>query len=198
MFRNKKNKGFSLTELMVVISILAVLAAVLLPVFSAAKRSAKSVSASSKQVQIVKSLWLYAADDNDRLPTAASNVMSFDINNGIAPGSPYDLFTSMQPITTPLYPYTKSREIFQITSCQTVTDIRFKASCEFAFRYDDIAGIFGVSTGLRPNSSWAIMADGKPDNESDPSNGLINCTFLDSHGKKMPRLECLSMFTEWP
>ena len=194
----KTNKGFSLTELMVVITILSILAAILFPVFNAAKKSAKSTSAASKQIQIVKSLWLYAADDNDCLPTAASNSMSFDINNGIAPGSPYDKFTSMQPITTPLYPYTKSREIFQLVGCGAVTDIRLKASCEFAFRYDDIAGIFGASTGLRPNSSWAIIADAKPDNESDPSNGLINCTFLDSHSKKFPRLECLSMFTDWP
>src|SRR5579859_3792560 len=61
-------KAFTLIELLVVIAIIAVLAAILFPVFAAAKGSAKRTSALSNVEQIGKAVHLYLADSDDHLP----------------------------------------------------------------------------------------------------------------------------------
>src|SRR5271170_4462111 len=61
-------KAFTLIELLVVIAIIAVLAAILFPVFAAAKGSAKRTSALSNVEQIGKAVHLYLGDYDDHLP----------------------------------------------------------------------------------------------------------------------------------
>lgn len=60
--------GFTLIELLVVIAILAVLAAILFPVFGRAKTAAKRTDALSRQRQIGFGLLLYTGDYHDRYP----------------------------------------------------------------------------------------------------------------------------------
>jgi prepilin-type N-terminal cleavage/methylation domain-containing protein len=64
----RRIKAFTLVELLVVIAIIALLAAILFPVFLAAKRSAKRTSALSNVNQIGKALHLYLGDNDDTLP----------------------------------------------------------------------------------------------------------------------------------
>jgi prepilin-type N-terminal cleavage/methylation domain-containing protein len=61
-------KAFTLIELLVVIAIIAILAAILFPVFAQAKAAAKSSAALSNQKQISTSLFLYTADYDDVYP----------------------------------------------------------------------------------------------------------------------------------
>jgi len=61
-------KAFTLIELLVVIAIIALLAAILFPVFAAAKRTAKRTTALSNISQIGKALHLYLGDNDDSLP----------------------------------------------------------------------------------------------------------------------------------
>ena len=58
------NKAFTLIELLVVIAIIAILAAILFPVFAQAKAAAKKVSCVSNLRQIGMAAIMYA-DDND-------------------------------------------------------------------------------------------------------------------------------------
>jgi prepilin-type N-terminal cleavage/methylation domain-containing protein/prepilin-type processing-associated H-X9-DG protein len=60
-------KGFTLIELLVVIAIIAVLAAILFPVFSQAKEAAKKTACLSNTGQLDKGIVLYANDYDDRL-----------------------------------------------------------------------------------------------------------------------------------
>jgi len=64
----ERPKGFTLIELLIVIAIIAVLAAILFPVFASAKGSAKRTSALSNIDQIGKALQLYLNDYDDTLP----------------------------------------------------------------------------------------------------------------------------------
>jgi len=60
--------GFTLIELLVVIAIIALLAAILFPVFASAKRSAKKTTSLSNLDQIGKAVHLYLGDSDDTLP----------------------------------------------------------------------------------------------------------------------------------
>jgi prepilin-type N-terminal cleavage/methylation domain-containing protein len=63
-----RNKAFTLIELLVVIAIIAILAAILFPVFAQAKVAAKKAAAISNQKQIGLSIVMYAADYDDLYP----------------------------------------------------------------------------------------------------------------------------------
>ncbi len=61
-------KGFTLIELLVVIAIIAILAAILFPVFSPAKEAAKKISCLSNSKQLNLGVLMYANDNDDILP----------------------------------------------------------------------------------------------------------------------------------
>ncbi|MFA0759368.1 MAG: hypothetical protein KEFWMYNX_001243 [Candidatus Fervidibacter sp.] len=61
-------RGFTLIELLVVIAIIAILAAILFPVFSQVREKARQVSCLSNTRQIALALQQYAQDYDERLP----------------------------------------------------------------------------------------------------------------------------------
>lgn len=65
---NIGRKAFTLIELLVVIAIIAILAAILFPVFAQAKASAKKTNSLSNQKQIGLATQMYATDYDDTLP----------------------------------------------------------------------------------------------------------------------------------
>ena len=89
----KMRKGFTLIELLVVIAIIAILAAILFPVFSQAKLAAKKTADLSNLNQIGKAIMLYASNHDD-----CSVVTNHDIH--------YDWYE-------PLYTYVKSNDVFR-------------------------------------------------------------------------------------
>jgi prepilin-type N-terminal cleavage/methylation domain-containing protein len=66
-------KAFTLIELLVVIAIIAILAAILFPVFAQAKEAAKKTQCSSNQHQIGIGLTLYSTDWDGGLPRSMHN-----------------------------------------------------------------------------------------------------------------------------
>ncbi|RYX86014.1 DUF1559 domain-containing protein [bacterium] len=92
------NKAFTLIELLVVIAIIAILAAILFPVFSRARENARKASCQSNLKQIGISMQMYLQDYNNMM------------------------MLSMQgPTTSPralLEPYTKSRQLWVCPSEQ--------------------------------------------------------------------------------
>jgi prepilin-type N-terminal cleavage/methylation domain-containing protein/prepilin-type processing-associated H-X9-DG protein len=67
-----KKKGFTLIELLVVIAIIAILAAILFPVFARAREKARQSVCLSNMRQIATSLTMYAQDHNQSYPLAAT------------------------------------------------------------------------------------------------------------------------------
>ena len=64
-----KRKGFTLIELLVVIAIIAILAAILFPVFVKARQVARRSACTSNAKQLVFALLLYSSDNQDGLPS---------------------------------------------------------------------------------------------------------------------------------
>ena len=70
MFDLRGRAGFTLIELLVVIAIIAVLAAILFPVFAKAREKARQTSCLNNQRQIAAALLMYAQDNDETLPSA--------------------------------------------------------------------------------------------------------------------------------
>jgi prepilin-type N-terminal cleavage/methylation domain-containing protein len=68
--RSRNNQGFTLIELLVVIAIIAILAAILFPVFAQAREKARQISCLSNTKQIGLAVLMYAQDYDETYPIA--------------------------------------------------------------------------------------------------------------------------------
>jgi len=66
----RRTEGFTLIELLVVIAIIAILAAILFPVFARARENARRSSCQSNEKQIALGFKQYIQDNNERYPAA--------------------------------------------------------------------------------------------------------------------------------
>src|SRR6059036_185279 len=66
-----KRNGFTLIELLVVIAIIAILAAILFPVFARAREQARATSCKSNLKQLALGLAMYAQDYDEAFPRNA-------------------------------------------------------------------------------------------------------------------------------
>ena len=94
-------QGFTLIELLVVIAIIAILAAILFPVFGRARENARRSSCLSNQKQIGLAITQYAQDYDERYPS---------IGNGCGP------FTYCAGWHYLVQPYVKSVQVFKCPS----------------------------------------------------------------------------------
>ncbi len=97
--RMRHSKAFTLIELLVVIAIIAILAAILFPVFAQAKAAAKKTAAVSNLKQNSLAVVMYTDDNDDTYPQSAY----FDtVSTPKLVYSAYDV----------IMPYTKNKDIF--------------------------------------------------------------------------------------
>jgi prepilin-type N-terminal cleavage/methylation domain-containing protein/prepilin-type processing-associated H-X9-DG protein len=65
---NSRRRGFTLIELLVVIAIIAILAAILFPVFAQAREKARQTTCTSNMKQMGTALMMYSQDNDETLP----------------------------------------------------------------------------------------------------------------------------------
>ena len=86
MNHKKESKGFTLIELLVVIAIIAILAAILFPVFAQARESARQTSCLSNEKQITLGMLQYLQDYDETFPKyyydTPENATKVDPNGG--------------------------------------------------------------------------------------------------------------------
>ncbi len=130
------HRGFTLIELLVVIAIIAILAAILFPVFAKAREKARQSSCSSNVKQISLGALQYASDYDQRYPP--------NYWDGNAPES-----TTFAPIHQRtyghmIYPYTKNAQIYVCPSSSSTSKDPPTAG----------AGYIQVGQGHYGYSSW--------------------------------------------
>jgi prepilin-type N-terminal cleavage/methylation domain-containing protein/prepilin-type processing-associated H-X9-DG protein len=101
-----RNRAFTLIELLVVIAIIAILAAILFPVFAQARERARATSCLSNMNQILKAELMYTQDYDEMLPRLVC------INIAGIPNANKQRFS----ILDALQPYIKSTQVFQCPS----------------------------------------------------------------------------------
>ncbi len=65
-------RGFTLIELLVVIAIIAILAAILFPVFARAREKARQTKCTSNLRQIALATQMWAQENDEKFPTSAN------------------------------------------------------------------------------------------------------------------------------
>src|SRR5690349_8851342 len=82
--KKKCRFGFTLIELLVVIAIIAILAAILFPVFAQAREQARITTTVSNENQITKGILMYIQDYDETLPFAGHAISSIfkDVGRG--------------------------------------------------------------------------------------------------------------------
>jgi general secretion pathway protein G len=150
--------GFTLIELLVVIAIIAILAALLFPVFARAKAQAKQTTCVSNLKQIGNGTALYMADYDGVFPSA------LDASDKFTPQI-WDAFPEFQARipTMPmmfdaLYPYTKSYEIFHCPS-DTGTEVLDSHFPQPFMTAPSMFGTYKSSYFFRTEIAFKFMTD---------------------------------------
>jgi prepilin-type N-terminal cleavage/methylation domain-containing protein len=107
-------RGFTLIELLVVIAIIAILAAILFPVFAQAREKARQISCISNMKQIGLAFIMYDQDYDETFPDAISNTTQ---QGGCAPDLDWWHLNGGYAIL--VYPYIKNGQIFKCPSAES-------------------------------------------------------------------------------
>lgn len=87
----KRRQAFTLIELLVVIAIIAILAAILFPVFAKAREKARQISCLSNLKQIGLGIMQYATDYDGKFPMGTYNEpRNWEVNPDVGPGGNAD------------------------------------------------------------------------------------------------------------
>lgn len=173
---NKSHSGFTLIELLVVIAIIAILAAILFPVFSRAREQARKASCSSNLRQIGLGIMQYSQDYDETLPLFSLSTTSYKGFSGYGTNGDDGVRWADS-----IYPYIKSTQVFDCPSGDKRTQPYNRGPIAPGGPYLDITtysygyvtpssdtnpvGVAGRSLAALEDSSGTLMVveDGKQD-----------------------------------
>jgi general secretion pathway protein G len=136
-----KTRGFTLIEILIVVVILGILAAIVIPQFTNATNSSKSTSVSTTTQTLRGAVQLYYYQHNDTLPPAA-NFWTLMTTQTDANGNPYTTASSSGPFG----PYMQSVPLNALNFASTVIDANIapgatvSTNCGWEYDYNSGTG----------------------------------------------------------
>lgn len=134
-----KEKGFTLIELLVVIAIIAILAAILFPVFARAREKARQSSCLSNVKQIGLAILMYVQDYDERLPML------------------YDLGEPRQGIIRTTQPYTMNWQVHDCPSADQASNTGYLGNRSYGYNTKIINREFGARLALITRPASTVM-----------------------------------------
>ena len=141
--RGFTDQGFTLIELLVVIAIIALLAAILFPVFSRARENARRSSCQNNVKQIMIGVAQYTQDYDETYPLLGIDTSSADVH----------MFRL-------IHPYIKSVQIFTCPSDKTRTVYPGFGTNPWSGVVDNTGFYVSYAVNGRFSSSWSTTAGG--------------------------------------
>jgi len=158
--RGRRSTGFTLIELLVVIAIICVLAAILFPVFAAAKSAATKTACLSNLRQLTLAYQLYANDNDDTLcaPVFLSNLVVYPWHAWFgeldSPTAPVDVSQAL------LSPYLRNTSIF---NCPNIDVVPNPLSADLSYGINDqlcitTVNLRNLNVSFQPVTGSAVQA----------------------------------------
>jgi prepilin-type N-terminal cleavage/methylation domain-containing protein/prepilin-type processing-associated H-X9-DG protein len=145
-----KRRGFTLIELLVVIAIIAILAAILFPVFAKARDAARKSSCLSNQKQLGNAVIMYVQDYDETLPHQEANA-------GATPRYPTNgaqliNTNDFAEVNDHIFPYVKNLQVFACPNSKRPTTFTPGGT---AWRYEHD---YGWNTVVFPSNRGVALA----------------------------------------
>jgi len=185
-------RGFTLIELLVVIAIIAILAAILFPVFARAREKARQTSCLSNMKQIGLAMIMYTQDYDEKFVSLRQNNCHNPTGRRLNQGNGQRCNYWIECVA----PYVKNDQIFRCPSDDTRGDNGDWHDSSLAHGYAENAYLCGVNQALvrsvatcvmNLETSWACPDLGCWSLCGVPNahNEMSNWTFCDGHAKAM-------------
>lgn len=199
-----KRRGFTLIELLVVIAIIAILAAILFPVFARAREKARQSSCLSNMKQLGLGMLMYAQDYDELLAMYAPSTYAYNWFNSIAPYIKNDQIFKCPSAAQFVRAYgVNYPHVSWVGGASPLAQIQRPAGVAMLFETEgqDAAGVisnlylaycmgYGASPHYALGSiSWAVQ-NGIP--TAGRHNEGLNVCYVDGHSKWMRRNEVIS------
>lgn len=203
----ERKAGFTLVELLVVVGMIALLVAILFPVFARARENARRTSCASNHRQLTLAFLQYTHDYDEYFPLASMNPGGQNQIGGWVFYSVYDSagFKSKFDVTKgSIFPYVKDSQIYicpsdavgqqsgnsiSVSHCMMGAGPPYKPSRNLAF-FENPAEMMllaehGISFGASTDDGYGFFGSGTLLDIASRHLGTGNVAFLDGHVKAL-------------